>query len=581
MKTFVYYLFGIFSLCVLNACSNEETPNPEPPPSKGQEEVQKIVEVLKESAPQVSQFVEILEKTDVADLQESQLTVFAVKNSNTASRTEKLDTASIKNHIVKGRYAKENLTDGSTLTSISNETLYVTRTGNDVWINGVQIEGEAIPAGNSYVYVVPEVIPMLDEPTVSSHETTILVLLPTGEPLEGVTIEAQDGKGTVLGPFMTNENGKALISHQSDTLTYVISKENYSNLFNGFLIEKTDTDGNLIFADLNEDGVINDNDKVNSEPYRYFLNYKNLAENSVTETCYMTQTDNAIVADIQNKWNEALSTYLMQVKNLEYSLLYDTYFDYKMVEYTSSSFWDLAYQTLENCKKYLDQVTSLNTAEGWAASWDMTVDYGMIQNQLLGFYGKIAPNNNPESQEQLIYYLTDLIASSTEKRNLATRALLGKTYLISGYYPEALQQCQYILDSNAFRLDPEATNKADSQEVLWGGYKDNFGNPGGSYIHPVLLREVYLMAAIAYSLTGNEMQATEIKTLLSEAFSLKGTDWTEYIHILQGTGGAYPYYRLLNIPIEQTGFDISKHFYLPIPMEALNSNPGMEQNPGY
>ena len=81
---------------------------------------------------------------------------------------------SIKNHIVKGRYAKEDLTDGSTLTSISNETLYVTRTENDVQINGVKIEGNAIPAGNSYVYVVPEVIPTAEVPLVPLHATTII-----------------------------------------------------------------------------------------------------------------------------------------------------------------------------------------------------------------------------------------------------------------------------------------------------------------------------------------------------------------------------------------------------------------------
>lgn len=504
-----------------------------------------------------------------------------MKNANAASRTEKLDTASIKNHIIKGRYTKNELTEGSTLTSISNETLYVTREEDNIQINGIQIEGEAIPAGNSYVYVVPEAFPMLDGPIVSLHETTILVLLPTGEPLEGVTIEAQEGNGTVLGPFTTDENGAAIISHQNDTLTYVISKEDYSNLSDGFLIEGADANGNLIFTDLNGDGVINVNDKVNSEPYRYYLNYRNLAENSVTKICYMTKTEEVSVADIQNKWNEELGIYLTQVKNLEYSLLYDTYFDYNMVEYTSSPFWELAYQTLENGKKYLDQVTSLNTSEGWAASWDMTVDYGMIQNQLLGYYGKIMPNDNEASQDWLLYYLTDLISSSTEKRQLATRALLGKTYLISGYYQEALQQCQYILDSNAFSLDPEATNLSDSQEVLWGGYKDNFGNPGGSYIHPVLLREVYLMAAIAYSLIGNEMQATEIKNQLKEAFSLNGTDWAEYIQLLQGTGGAYPYYRLLNIPIEQTGFSSPTNYYLPIPAEILNNNPDMTQNPGY
>ena len=256
MKTLAYYLLGIFSLCLLNACSDEENPTPEPPPSKGQEEVQKIVEVLKESNPEVSQFVEILEKVNVADLTQDELTVFAVKNKNTASRAAVLDTASIKNHIVKGRYAKEDLTDGSTLTSISNETLYVTRTENDVQINGVKIEGNAIPAGNSYVYVVPEVIPTAEVPLVPLHATTIITKLPTGEALAGVNIEAKDGRGNLLGTFTTNENGEAIIQHQSDTLSYVISKENFSNLHDGFLIAGMDENGNLIYADLNGDGLM-------------------------------------------------------------------------------------------------------------------------------------------------------------------------------------------------------------------------------------------------------------------------------------------------------------------------------------
>lgn len=583
MKTLAYYLLGIFSLCILNACENEENPTPEPPPSKGQEAVQEIVEVLKESNPEVSQFVEILEKVNVADLTQDELTVFAVKNTSTASRATVLDTASIKNHIAKGRYAKEDLTDGSTLTSISNETLYVTRTKNDVLINGVKIEGNAIPAGNSYVYVVPEVIPTAEVPLVPLHATTIITKLPTGEALAGVNIEAKDGRGTLLGTFTTNENGEAIIQHQSDTLSYVISKENFSNLHDGFLIAGMDENGNLIYADLNGDGLINVDDKVNSDPYTYFVNYKDLPEDSLTKTHYMAEIkeEEINVSEVEALWKQSFETFLTQSKNMEFSLLYDKSFDYNMIEYTSSAFWDFAYQTIDECKKYLEQLTSLNTAEGWEASWNLTVDLGVIQSQLFGLYGKIAPLDNEESKNQLIYYLADLSDTLPIQLAIASRTLLGKIYLFSGYYEDAIQQCLYVLDSNISALDAQALDNLESKEVIWGGYKDNFGNPGGSYIHPVLLREVYLMAAIAYSQTGREMEVTEIKNILNEAFSIEGTEWKDYINLLQGTGSAYPYYRLLNIPIEQTGFNPNKHFYLPIPQTALNAYPGMKQNPGY
>ena len=578
MKTLIYYLLGIFSLCMLNACENEENPTPEPPPSKGEEAIQKIVEVLKESNPEVSQFVEILEKVNVAGLTQDELTVFAVKNTNPASRTTVLDTASIKNHIAKGRYAKDDLTDGSTLTSINNETLYVTRTENDVLINGVKIEGNAIPAGNSYVYIVPEVIPTVEIPL---HETTIITKLPTGETLAGVSIEAKDGRGNLLGTFITNENGEVIIQHQSDTLTYAISKENFSNLHEGFLIAGMDENGNLIYADLNGDGLINVNDKVSSETYTYFLDYKDLPENSLTQICYMMEPEEVNVAEIEAAWKQAFEIFLTQSKNMEFSLLYDKSFDYNMIEYTSSTFWDFAYQTIDECKKYLEQLTSLNTTEGWEASWNLTVDLGVIQNQLFGLYGKVAPLDNEESKNQLISYLADLSNTLPGPLAIASKTLLGKIYLFSEYYEDAIQQCLYIINNSTYALDSNALNNSESQEIIWGGYKDNFGNPGGTYIHPVLLREVYLMAAIAYSQSGREMEATEIKNILNETFSIEGAEWKDYINLLQGTGSAYPYYRLLNIPIEQTGFNLNKNFYLPIPQTALDAYPGMKQNPGY
>lgn len=583
MKTLAYYLLGIFSLCILNACENEENPAPEPPPSKGEEAIQKIVEVLKESNPEVSQFVEILEEVNVADLTQDELTVFAVKNTSTASRAAVLDTASIKNHIVKGSYTKDDLKDGTKLTSISNETLYVTRTENNVQINGVKIEGNAIPAGNSYVYVVPEVILIIETPTIPLHETTIITKLPTGEALAGVNIEAKDGRENLLGTFITNENGEAIIQHQSDTLSYVISKENFSNQHDGFLIAGMDENGNLIYTDLNGDGLINVDDKVSSDPYTYFVNYKDLSENSLTKTHYMTEIkeEEINVPEVEALWKQSFETFLTQSKNMEFSLLYDKSFDYNMIEYTSSTFWDFAYQTIDECKKYLEQLTSLNTAEGWEASWNLTVDLGVIQTQLFGLYGKVAPLDNEESKNQLIYYLADLSDTLPIQLAMASRTLLGKIYLFSGYYEDAIQQCLYIMNNTTSALDANALNNSESQEIIWGGYKDNFGNPGGSYIHPVLLREVYLMAAIAYSQTGREMEATEIKNILKTAFSIEGTEWKNCINLLQGTGSTYPYYRLLNIPIEQTGFNPNKHFSLPIPQTVLDIYPGMTQNPGY
>ena len=164
-----FYLIGM--LLTFVACSEETEITP---PSKGEEEVKEIVSALEEND-EISDFVEVLKTVNVADLEEDELTVFAVRNSSAAmSRSAALDSTSVKRHIAKGRYGKVDLTDGKVLESISGESLYVTRTGEDIYINGVVIEGEAIQAGNSYVYVVPEVMEQQSEP-VNVYVTTINV----------------------------------------------------------------------------------------------------------------------------------------------------------------------------------------------------------------------------------------------------------------------------------------------------------------------------------------------------------------------------------------------------------------------
>ena len=70
-------------------------------PSKGEEEVKEIVSALEEND-EISDFVEVLKTVNVADLEEDELTVFAVRNSSAAmSRSAALDSTSVKRHTAK------------------------------------------------------------------------------------------------------------------------------------------------------------------------------------------------------------------------------------------------------------------------------------------------------------------------------------------------------------------------------------------------------------------------------------------------------------------------------------------------
>lgn len=562
MKTLAYYLLGIFSLCILNACDNEENPTPEPPPSKGEEAVQEIVEVLKESKPEVSQFVEILEKVDVADLTQDDLTVFAVKNTSTASRAAVLDTASIKNHIVKGRYAKEDLTDGSTLTSISNETLYVTRTENDVQINGVKIEGNAIPAGNSYVYVVPEVIPVIETPATYKHQTTIKVnLIDKGyKPLENVTIAAKNGNtGAEIGTYTTDATGTAIISHNCDTLTYTLHKEGHSNLADGYLLAGMTEDGNLSYVDLNGDGEINEVDKVSGEPYIYYLNYKGRPESNLTETCYMiavNETETALT-----EWNNALKDYNNELLNMEMQLITgygaSPYESDESMKALANIYYTSAFNTLETGEKVLNGLADNSTAK-------QTIQLGVyrIKVDLYAYFGTMFKSGSnfisaDESKDQLISNLKQYKETCPNELKNETSFLLAKVHMLAGEYIDAYDNIRSVI--------PNGYADIESKLILAISAKDS-----------------------------NLQESIEALNFVRESFewlepiqSLDGNELIETCHTgLNGSGNLYPYYRVLNEAINYiqvlTGFTMPKHHLLPIPQSVINeSNEVIKQNNGY
>lgn len=555
-------MLGIFSLCILNACGDEDSPTPEPPPSKGQEEVQKIVKVL-ESQPEISQFVDMLKQVDVADLNENQLTVFAVKNPNTASRAAQLDSASIRNHIAKGSYAKEDLTDGMTLTSISNETLYVTRSENDVLINGVKIEGNAIPAGNSFVYVVPEVIPIMEKPVTYKHQTTIKVnLIDKGyKPLENVTIAAKNGNtGAEIGTYTTDATGTAVISHNCDTLAYTLHKEGHSNLADGYLLAGMTENGNLSYVDLNGDGEINEVDKVSGEPYIYYLNYKGRPESNLTETCYMiavNETETTLA-----EWNNVLKGYNNELLNIEMQLITgygdSPYESDESMKSLANIYYASASKTLETGEKLLNGLGDNSTEK-------QTIQLGIyrIKVDLYAYFGTMFKSGSnfisaDESKDLLVSILTQYkeTCSSGELKN-ETSFLLAKVHLLATEYAKAYENIQSAIPN---------------------GYSDI----EGKLILAISAKDINRQEAIT---TLNSVRG--FFDWLAPIQSLDGNELIETCHAgLNGNGNLYPYYRVLNKAINYTqvvtGFTMPKHHLLPIPQSVIDeSNEVIKQNNGY
>lgn len=544
MKTLAYYLLGIFSLCILNACGDEDSPTPEPPPSKGQEEVQKIVEVL-ESQPEISQFVDMLKQVDVADLNENQLTVFAVKNPNTASRAAQLDSASIRNHIAKGSYAKEDLTDGMTLTSISNETLYVTRSENDVLINGVKIEGNAIPAGNSFVYVVPEVIPIMEKPVTYKHQTTIVVKeliaknYPELPPLTEVTVEAKDGNNRPVATLQTNAEGIAIISHNCDTLTYRLIKEGYSDLNDGWIYAGLlDENGSYMYKDLNGDEKIDNNDKVYDPEWPYQLIYEeNAQEVDCAQEHFMVPVEKT--EEISRVLEQTWAAYTQNLLELNKQLLTgEGGFSYDDVAVVSERYWDAVIQTRMSLTEL--QTTLVEAGEETSPlNEEISMKLQEVNINFYEYYGQVPFYS---AEEEFIDQLQLLTNQFTQNNAKQVRRWLAEIYLLKEEWQKTIA----------------AAEETDAESML--------------------------ILAIANQKLQNETQALQYlnqarRTLLvqeSETItSLEGKVLIETCHFYGGVSNPYPYYRILNEEIncyeKVEGFTTGKNHLLPVPQKALDA----------
>lgn len=603
MRKFYFYLIGM--LLTFVACSEETEITP---PSKGEEEVKEIVSVLEEND-EISDFVEVLKNVNVADLEEDELTVFAVRNSSAAaSRSTVLDSASIKRHIAKGRYGKVDLTDGKVLESISGESLYVTRAGEDIYINGVVIEGEAIQAGNSYVYVVPEVMEQQSEP-VNVYVTTINVYAinqgnSAKSPLKDVTVVVNKAKkdslgiiytkGDSLGVWKTDEQGQVVVKHTEKLIAFNVYKADYSDKYDNYLLGGIDNTGKFMYVDLNGDGKFTKEDKVDFA-LPYYVDYENNTKAS-TKTVYMT-TDIAEpevpeelpdADSVRVAWKDVLTDYMRYNVEAESKLVQGyANFDNSQVGSLSDSLWSKAYNLVNKGNQFVDVLSNSTEEQYFELKQNILMDLSLVYTQLYGYYGQMVDRGSVIPEDQLIEQMESLSMYINGNRRYALSVMLAKVHLLRQDWQGAAYSCEEVIASGVYSLEPQLdhtmVSSSESKEVIYGDFYAD-----GKYIHPLLYKEVLIMAAYANFKMGTINKALQFVNELLASYgyapvSIDEVEGTlqEFVAKLYGTGQSYPYARILSMKFGVNGFETPKNWFLPVPESALLSCPNLRQNPGY
>ena len=572
MKKLLFYFISL-SFFVLMSCTKEEGVNP----PAGEKAINEIVTAL-ENKEEISDFVEILKKIDVANLTEDKLTVFAVRNSSYAARSSSavLDSVSIKRHIAKGSYAKADLTDGKELESINGEKLYITRNGDEVYVNGVVIEGEAIPAGNSYVYIVPEVLEEKTEPDTFYTTTINIRELIWGQaqdkPLEDVNVVVNEAgkdslgvwtEGKFIGEWKTDANGQVIVKHTANEIVFWVYKDGYTDRYEGYVFEGVGSDGKFIIDDSNMDGLVNNDDKYFFNNNYYVGNDK--GETESTGTAYMVAIDSEGVelplpepSSVENLWKERVYYYMSENVYLDSRLTKGTdLFRYNSIDFTEASlnYWKSAYSTIDwglSCIESLENDRQTDLAN------KIRTDVYLIWTQLFGYYWQIVDYYTIISIDKIVSKITGLIDNVNDDKKYALYMMLAKIYLLERNYEDAEKCCDIIIESK----------KYNSGSIVWGEYTNVTSEPIET-INSLTYDEVSLMKSITSLKLGKDSGYTTSELMQNAQ------------NVLQGTGQLYPYARILEGIFDVPGFDAIKNRLLPIPMRALETYPSLQQNKGY
>lgn len=316
-------------VCGLFACSKKDTEKPTP--TEQPTAVAQITAYL-ESVDSLSEFAIAFKKISITEAQASGgLTVFAPGNAaigsyNAGGRTtgDDLPDSLVKDHIVPGKFKIADLTNGKKLTTLSGKVLTVTVVGGHIYINNIEIIVKDNTAGTEIVHIIAGILS--DIP--SGANITVYDALQwsvdnrSGLPAAGAIVKlyvnAQAySSGTAVHTATTDANGVAHFTGVAEgNYLVVVTKGTLSNVWpdgNGHTMVAYDTlfqstqeinaaphmsgavPGDFRFWDLNQDGVIDANDKSDA-PLR-IVSFK--ADSMITDKLLIGYPQNHLMKPIK------------------------------------------------------------------------------------------------------------------------------------------------------------------------------------------------------------------------------------------------------------------------------------------
>ena len=397
-----------------------------------------------------------------------------------------------------------------------------------------------------------------------------------------------------MGVWKTDEQGQVVVKHTEKLIAFNVYKADYSDKYDNYLLGGIDNTGKFMYVDLNGDGKFTKEDKVDFA-LPYYVDYENNTKAS-TKTVYMT-TDIAEpevpeelpdADSVRVAWKDVLTDYMRYNVEAESKLVQGyANFDYSQVGSLSDRLWSKAYNLVNKGNQFVDVLSNSTEEQYFELKQNILMDLSLVYTQLYGYYGQMVDRGSVIPEDQLIEQMESLSMYINGNRRYALSVMLAKVHLLRQDWQGAAYSCEEVIASGVYSLEPQLdhtmVSSSESKEVIYGDFYAD-----GKYIHPLLYKEVLIMAAYANFKMGTINKALQFVNELLASYgyapvSIDEVEGTlqEFVAKLYGTGQSYPYARILSMKFGVNGFETPKNWFLPVPESALLSCPNLRQNPGY
>lgn len=579
----------------------------------------------------------------------------------------------LRDHIVKGVFKLADLTNGRVLTGLSGKQLKVSRSADTIWINGVQIGGkEIVNTNNEVVYTVKSALTattITDDLQSTSLEVTVWdasrwsTTNVKGEVSFGSEVwlfKSQKDYADSVSAYhgITNTQGKVVFKSITPGTYYLkVSTGDKSNIFNRSA-QKTDglykgfatagifqaqaeisaapnqtgaMIGGLKWLDANQDGVINDNDRVNLPYENAVVVTGALKKTEVTIGQYLSRppsmTEQEFSTGLLNQENN-IATWHKNLVVVDGLLSHQAVIDSIPVAFRANfqsigtftfngsnsgvtKIWQEGYQyiTALNTLHERAPATFANRTEKLARLRAMRA---YVYLQLLSYYGNIpliqtAGNLVNNNRTAIVNFIATelqaaagaLPASSTTTVDLnsnSVKALHAKAALLEKDYAKVDDLTTAIMNSGQYTLATNETKfTTNSAETMWNNTTNLDANVRTYFMNRTVLpyirfTEVYLMSIEANLALGNTTKAQNAYAVLLQRSGMQANQVnTGAFRQLWQIETRREGHAFLNLrrwataadELTKYGYAVSKNNLLPIPQVVIDQNSGMVQNAGY